>query len=73
MIVALKSAAYVGPFDRICRGLRLKNPQLQTRKKRHSVYQIMKTPESRAAQSARNARTPPKRLQAGTPSERRTR
>lgn len=48
-------AAYVGPFDRICRGLRLKNPQLQTRKKRHSVYQIMKTPESRAAQSARNA------------------
>lgn len=52
MIVAQNRAAYVGPFDRICRGLRFEKPATTDSKEASSVYQNMKTPGSAPAELA---------------------
>ena len=54
MIVARNRAAYVGPFDRICRGLRFFKPATTDSKEASPVYQNRRTPESAPAQLAGN-------------------
>lgn len=54
MIVARNRAAYVGPFDRICRGLRFFEPATTDSKEASSVYQNRRTPGSAPAQLAGN-------------------
>ncbi len=58
MIVARNRAAYVGPFDRICRGLRFIQPATTDSKEASSVYQNRRTPGSAPAQLAETG--PPK-------------